>query len=156
MFLRRLIESFDHHTVPYAIVGGFAVALHGALRGTIDIDLVINLKRQDFLKAEEALAVCGLVPKLPLKAENVFDFRQEYIRNRNLIAWSFYNPKDPSEMVDIIITHDLSRLKTITLNHQGQKIRVLAIDSLIQMKKEAGRPQDREDIKALQRIKETA
>jgi len=36
-----------------------AVALHGAVRGTVDIDLVIRLREADFLRAERALISWG-------------------------------------------------------------------------------------------------
>ena len=60
----------------------------------------------------------GFEARLPVSGNEVFNFRKEYIKNKNLIAWSFYNPKEPSEIVDIIITHDLAKLKKkkISLN----------------------------------------
>ena len=42
MFLIRLVRALDKHKVDYAIVGGYAVALHGAIRGTVDVDLVLG------------------------------------------------------------------------------------------------------------------
>ena len=91
--------------------GGHAVALHGAVRGTVDLDLVLALSRGNFTAAEASLNGMGLESRLPLKAEEVFDFREEYIRNRNLIAWSFVNPADPTEIVDIILTEDLDSMQ---------------------------------------------
>jgi len=41
-FLESICRAFEQAKVPYAIVGGHAVALHGALRGTVDIDFVLN------------------------------------------------------------------------------------------------------------------
>lgn len=154
MFLFRIIDALKDHKVPYAVAGGFAVALHGAIRGTIDVDLVIRLRKKDFAAVEAALKSIGLVPRLPVTAEQVFDFRDEYIRNRNLIAWSFHNPQNPMEIVDVILTHDLSKLSTVTIPHQGRKIRVLSLDSLISMKEGTGRDQDGQDVKALRRLKE--
>ena len=43
MLLTRLCKEFNEHELKYAIAGGFAVALHGAVRGTIDVDLVLDL-----------------------------------------------------------------------------------------------------------------
>jgi len=100
--------------VPYALVGGYAVALHGAIRGTVDPDLVIRLEKAQFRKLEQAMEALGLMARLPVKADEVFDFREEYIRNRNLVAWSFYNPKNPLEKIDILITEDLRDINTVT------------------------------------------
>lgn len=55
MFLKRVVQALEKHKVHYAIVGGYAVALHGAVRGTIDIDLVISLNEKSFILAEAAL-----------------------------------------------------------------------------------------------------
>ncbi len=152
MFIKKVIQALIDQNVNYALVGGYAVALHGAIRGTIDIDLVININKSQFLAAEQALHAIGLHPRLPVSAAEVFDFREEYIRNKNLIAWSFYNPVNPLEVVDILITHDLKKIRTISKKVDRLTIRVASIPDLIAMKKQAGRPQDIEDIKALEKL----
>jgi hypothetical protein len=68
MFLERLIRTLNSHKLPYAIVGGYAVALHGAVRGTIDIDLVIQFQESHFIKLEKVLTEIGLESKIPVKA----------------------------------------------------------------------------------------
>lgn len=152
MFIQTVIESLNQHKVNYALVGGYAVALHGAIRGTVDIDLVISLDRAQFSKLEQAMTSIGLTPRLPVTAEEVFSFREEYIRNRNLIAWSFYNLANPLEVVDILITEDVREMQTVTMTVGKQKIVVASIKDLITMKRKAGRPQDLEDVKALERL----
>jgi hypothetical protein len=54
-FIQRVVKSLDKHNVRYALVGGYAVALHGAIRGTVDIDLVISLEKRQFAAAVAAL-----------------------------------------------------------------------------------------------------
>jgi len=155
MFLLRVAEALGKARVRYAVVGGYAVALHGAVRGTMDIDIVLRLDEKQFISAERALTSIGLVPRLPVTAAEVFRFREEYIRNRNLTAWSFVNPGVPSELVDIVLTHDLTNLETKTFRIQGRQVRVVGLDDLIAMKVASGRPQDREDIRALKALKGT-
>ncbi|MCF6257553.1 MAG: hypothetical protein L3K25_14865 [Gammaproteobacteria bacterium] len=152
MFLLALTNALDKHRVKYALVGGYAVALHGAVRGTVDVDIVIQLKQSAFNKAEQALMELGLQPRLPVSADDVFLFREEYIKNKNLIAWSFSNPDNPTEILDIIITEDLNDMEPVIKNIMGKNIRVADIASLIAMKTRSGRPQDIEDVKALQKI----
>lgn len=153
MFLLRVDAALGRARVPYALVGGYAVALHGAVRGTLDIDVVIRRQEAHFARAERALGSIGLQPRLPVTAREVFRFREEYIRNRNLIAWSFVNPAVPSELVDIVLTHDLADLSTETIRVQGRRIRVVALDDLIAIKLGSARPQDREDVRALQALR---
>jgi hypothetical protein len=152
MFITRVIGSLDQHKVLYALVGGYAVALHGVVRGTVDIDVVIALDKAQFTAAEQALLAIGLQSRLPVSSEEVFEFREEYIHNRNLIAWSFYHPKNPLEVVDILITEDVRNIATIEKKVDRLTIRIASISELIRMKTLSARPQDIEDVKALEKL----
>lgn len=153
-FLERVRATFEREKLPFALVGGYAVALLGAPRGTVDIDCIIRHTLEDFLRCDRALRRIGLVPRLPVTAKEIFEFREEYIRNRNLIAWSFLNPTNPIEIVDIIITTNLASVKTVVRKLGLAKIRVIAVEDLIKMKTGTHRPQDEADIKALERLRE--
>jgi len=150
MLIIKLAKAFKDHKIPYALVGGYAVALHGVTRGTIDIDLVINLDRKHYLAAEGILKGLGLAPKLPVTAQEVFLFRKEFIKKRNLIAWSFSNPERPIEVVDIIITENLKNLNVKRVFYHNQEIFIIGLQDLIKMKKKSKRPQDIEDVLALE------
>ncbi|MFH1017487.1 MAG: hypothetical protein V1798_04800 [Pseudomonadota bacterium] len=152
MFLLDLVEALTKAHVSYAVAGGYAVALHGAVRGTVDVDLVVALTESDYVNCENALKSIGLRPKLPVSAQDVFRFRKEYMEERNLRAWSFYDPKDPARLVDIIITYGKRTIQVKTISLAGKKVPVLAKKELIRMKRLAGRPQDLEDVKALESI----
>lgn len=152
MWVLRVIQALKLANVQYAIAGGYAVVLHGAVRGTVDLDLVLALSLGNLERAEVELKKLGLQSRIPVTAKEISQFRQEYISKRNLIAWSFVDPKDPSHVVDLIITHDLGDLTTVSKVVGGTKLTVLSLSSLIDMKKQAGRPQDMEDIKALEAL----
>lgn len=152
-FLSRVSKALDTAEVRYALVGGYAVALHGAVRGTVDIDLVLRWDLRDLEAAEAALSSIGLVSRLPLTADNVFQFRDEYIRNRNLIAWNFYNPQDLSEQVDIVISEDLKGKRRVRMETLDGPVQVLGRKDLIAMKRASGRPQDVADAEALEKLR---
>lgn len=152
MLIKEVIRSLDKHRVEYVLVGGYAVALHGAVRGTVDIDIAIALDRATFKRAETALEKVGLQSRLPVTAEEVFSFRQEYIEKRNMTAWSFANPRRPLDVVDILITEDAVRIEAVNKRAFGVNIRVAKIADLIAIKKKSGRAQDLEDIKALRKL----
>lgn len=154
MFVKKLIKAFDAGKLDYALVGGYAVVAHGAIRGTVDIDIILKNTKKDFILAEKILKKLGLVSKLPVSAAEVFEFRREYIKNRNLIAWSFVNADNPIEMVDIIITHDLRKMKKKLIPLGGIKVKILDIQDLIKMKSSTRRKQDKEDVKALKKIRD--
>ena len=150
--LERICAALRDSGLRYAVVGGYAVALHGAVRGTVDIDLVFPWEERTLVLAESALNGIGLVSTLPVSAGEVYAFRDEYVANRNLIAWKFHNPNDPLEQVDIIINYDLTGKRTKRVELASGPVRVLSIRDLIAMKRESGRPQDIEDIRALEQL----
>ena len=52
--------------------------------------------------------------------------------------------------VDIIITYDLATMRTAQVELAGGPVDILSIDDLIAMKRDSGRPQDLEDVRALE------
>jgi predicted nucleotidyltransferase len=151
-FLSRVCQALSARGVRYAIVGGHAVALHGAVRGTVDIDIALVWNKKSLLISEQTLGDLGLVSRLPVSAEDVFRFRDEYINNRNLIGWNFYNPDNPTEQVDVVINYDLKNKKLKRIKTADSTVNILNIKDLIKMKKACGRPQDIEDVNALEKL----
>lgn len=153
-FLLKLHRTLIAEGVRFAIVGGHAVALHGAVRGTLDVDIVIPRERQQFLLVHETLTKLGLTPRLPIEPTAVFSDRKQLISDRNMLAWSFQNRDDPLQVVDILITHDLNELSTVKIFvESNESLEVVGIDDLIEMKRAAGRPQDLADVEALEKLK---
>lgn len=142
MFFYDLIDAIDKAKLKYAVVGGYALALHGLLRATVDVDLVLSLNQKDFELIESILLKLGLQSRLPIKAREVIQFREEYIENRNLIAWSFADFKNPTRQVDILIALDLKKIVVEKVAVGGRKISVASLADLLKMKLKAGRPQD--------------
>ena len=151
--LEKVCGALRDAGVRYAVVGGYAVALHGAVRGTLDIDVALHWSRANLLRAETALQGLGLVSRLPVTGNEVYDFRDEYIANRGLVAWSFHNPGDPLEQVDIVIAYDLAGKRTLRVDLGSGTVQVLCIDDLIEMKRNSGRAQDLEDAAALEKLR---
>jgi len=152
-FLNRVCSALTENSVRYALVGGYAVALHGAVRGTIDVDIALAWNLKSLQAAERALNGIALVSRLPITADDVFQFRDEYITNRNLIGWDFYNPDNLAEQVDIVINYDLKGRRRVTIDTVAGAVRILGLRDLIEMKKASGRPQDLEDVRALEKLK---
>ena len=151
MFLYEIIDIFDRKKLNYALVGGYALALHGIVRATIDIDIVLSLKLADYELAEKCLGEIGLKSRIPVRAQDVIKMRKEYIKNRNLIAWSFVDYKNPLRQVDILIIKDLKNLDTISISVAGKKIAVASLKELLKMKSISARPQDLVDIESIKR-----
>jgi predicted nucleotidyltransferase len=149
MKLSKLANALKKGKINYMIVGGYAVNFHGYSRNTVDIDLIIKFTLSNLKKIEEILHQLGMVSRLPIDAVSVFKFRDEYIKNRNLIAWNFYNESDPTDQVDILINHDVNDFKSEKFKVGKMEFKVITKDDLIKMKKKAGRDKDLLDIKEL-------
>lgn len=149
MFLIEVINSLEKHKVNYALVGGYALALHGLVRATIDVDLVIQINKNQFMLIEKALNDIGLKSRLPISAKDVFNFRKEYITKRNMIAWSFVDYNAPSKIVDIIITEDLKKIKVKKISAMGKKISIASLSDLLRMKTDTGRAKDALDVEGI-------
>ena len=127
--------------------------MYGLPRGTIDVDIALHWTLQDLVRAEAVLKKLGLTSILPVTARDVYEHRDEYIQNRNLVAWNFRNPDIPLEQVDIIINYDLKGKLTNDVEMPQTTIPVLSVDDLIEMKRLSGREQDLEDAAALEKLR---
>lgn len=152
MFFFEIIDTFENEKLPYAIVGGYALALHGIVRATMDIDILLTLDQNNFERAEKCLLALNLRSRIPVRAQDIIKMRKEYIENRNLIAWSFVDFQNPSRQLDIIITMDLKDVTIEKVSVGGRKARVICLKDLMKMKIASGRPQDLVDVESI-RIK---
>lgn len=152
MFFTKLISTLNTNKIPYALTGGYAVALHGVVRATMDIDLVLMIETEVFEKFATIMKELGLQSRIPILAKELVEFREEYINKRNLIAWSFVNYKDPSQVVDVLITEDIRNLKIETINVGQLKLKIVSVKDLIRMKQISARPQDLIDITNLKNL----
>lgn len=151
MLFDQIIDEFHKEKISYAVVGGYALALHGIVRATIDIDFVLKIDLESYEKAEKALVRLGLTSRIPVRASDIIKMRKEFISKRNLIAWSFVDVNNPTKQVDILIVKDVSELAVVKISVHGKKISVASLESLLKMKSESKRPQDVIDIERIKR-----
>ena len=55
-----ILTALEEANVRYLVVGGVAVVIHGYLRTTIDLDLVLHLDRENLERALKAFETLGL------------------------------------------------------------------------------------------------
>ncbi|MBI2788071.1 MAG: hypothetical protein HYX59_05255 [Elusimicrobia bacterium] len=143
----------------YVVVGGLAVVLHGHLRLTADVDIVLDLEPVSARKAMEALKAIGLKARAPVDPAAFADpsQRESWIAGKNMTVFSLHSPADPLLILDLFVRYPIpfedlwSRSRTIDL--KGVKIQVASIDDLIAMKRAAARPLDMSDVEALEALK---
>jgi predicted nucleotidyltransferase len=158
MFYERVLTALSDAGVKFVVVGGVAVVLQGYLRTTQDVDLVVDLERENILKTLDVLTGLGLRPLVPVDVRDFADpaKRQDWIENRNMQVFSVRDWKDPFLSVDLFVREpvpydDLER-RADQVDVAGKKVLVAAIEDLVTMKRDAGRPVDLVDIQKLESI----
>lgn len=106
-----LLRALSAAGVDFVVVGGVAVVLHGHPRMTVDLDLVVELSAPNVRAALDALREAGLVPRLPVPAEQFSDpeIRRRWVEERNLTVFSLHDPTDPRREVDLFATEPIPR-----------------------------------------------
>lgn len=152
----EILEVLAKHDVRFVIAGGVAVGLHGFVRATKDMDLVMDFSAGNVEKFAAALKEIGFVPKVPIKISDLADEkkRESWIKEKNAVVMSFYNPGDLFFQVDVFLGKDAANVASVDKRVRDLIIKVASLDELIKMKKEAGRPRDLIDLKQLEEIKE--
>jgi len=155
-----LFKALNEANVQYVVVGGIATILHGYVRATSDIDLVVDLHVDEATKVIAVLTDAGYQPKVPVQAIEFADAskRQQWIDEKGMQVFSMYQPENPLLTIDLFVKQPISyeelNTRAVTMELDGIKVRVCSIDDLIKMKKLAGRDKDLADIEHLTRIKE--
>ncbi len=157
-YCEKLLRELHRGKVPYLVVGGMAVNLHGYDRATGDLDILVSLKTADVKRLVQAIKVIGFKPRLPVSLDDFADpeKRRVWIEEKNMLVFSVYNPELEFEHVDILIVDDINFSQAYRRREDVKTgdmvISLISIPDLIRMKKKAGRKTDMIDIEALEAI----
>jgi hypothetical protein len=158
VFIRELFEALGSRDIPYAVIGGVAVNLHGIPRMTYDVDIVVAMDEPSLRACREVLESLGLRCRLPLVLEELapLDRRLELERDRNLRAITFTDPSNPLREVDVLVAPsrdpDGVSERAVVMQSGRTTVRVASVADIIAMKQLSGRPQDMADIAHLVRL----
>jgi hypothetical protein len=153
--IERVLAALGEAGVQYLIVGGVAVVMHGHLRTTADLDLVIDLEPANARRAIDALTGLGLRPRAPVPAHAFADVeqRESWIETKNMVVFSLWDPSDPTFDVDLFVREPFefepAYRRRVEVSLGTVSANVVALDDLLALKRSAGRSQDLADIEAL-------
>lgn len=159
--MRRILDllaALNDAGVDYVVVGGVAVVLRGHARMTVDLDLALDLTTDNISTALGVLQRSGLVPRLPVAAEQFADpeTRRSWVEQRNLVAFTLHDPADALREVDLLASSPVPFSTLLAgsemLDVAGVPVRVASVEHLIAMKRATGRAQDLADIDALSQL----
>ena len=136
------------------------MVIRGYPRFTADLDLIVDLDPEEARKTVRVLTECGLVPTVPVNAQDFVnaDIRRSWIEDKGMTVFSMIDPTDSFRHVDLFVSHpiDFEELwgGSDLLDLDGVVVRTASVDHLVAMKRAAGRPKDLEDVDALETLRE--
>lgn len=133
-----LLAVLGRHRVEFVVIGGFALAFHGVVRATKDVDIVPEPSVENLARLWEALAELEARPgELAGGGNWILDTRLGRI---DVMQWV----KGIDSYADLRAAAAEQDVPEI-----GFRLIVAGFDDLVTMKEEAGRDQDLIDITAL-------
>lgn len=155
-----IVKALNDAKVQYLIVGGLAVNAHGFVRLTRDVDIVLHLEKNNVVRGLNALFKAGFRLAIPEKPE-VFanaKTRERWRREKNMITLKLWSDEHRRTPVDIFV-YEPFNFEQESAKASAQEVcpgvfaPVVSLKTLLKMKREAGRPQDLEDIRELKRAR---
>ena len=137
------ISALNDNHVDYVLVGGYSVILHGYSRSTGDMDLLVRVTEENYMKLTRAFRQFGM-PMFDMTKEKFLD---------NQVNDVFTFGRQPSA-IDIMTAIKGSLFDQLFDNSQIRevddiKIRTIQLRDLIEVKKASGRFKDLDDIEKL-------
>jgi len=158
MYYEEVFRELGRQKVRYMVIGGMAIVLHGIVRLTADLDIMIDLRRENVLKLVSAMENLGYTPRVPVDARDFADAekRKTWIKEKNMEVFSFFDPKTPLHLVDVLVKEPLdfeeAYARKVTVEAAGILIPVVSIKDLITLKQIPKREKDLDDLKSLKKL----
>lgn len=153
-----VLKALNDAGVRYLVVGGVAVVLHGHLRTTADLDLVVGLQSENVGRALEALERSGFRPRPPVPLRSFADprVRRSWIEDKNMRVFSLWHEELPGFEVDLFVEEPLDfeaaweRRVEVPLDSTAAP--VVCLEDLLAIKRAAGRAHDLDDVAVLEML----
>jgi predicted nucleotidyltransferase len=159
--IEAIVRALNDAGIRYLMVGGLAVNAHGYARMTRDVDLVIQLEPSNTERGLRALLDAGYRLMIPEPPEAFADpaKREAWRREKGMIVLKLWSDEHRRTPVDVFVYEpfpfDREYEAAVWVEvAPGLKAPVVSLPTLLQMKREAGRPRDLDDINELQRSEE--
>ncbi|MEK7468459.1 MAG: DUF6036 family nucleotidyltransferase [Planctomycetota bacterium] len=157
--VQTIFRALNRARVRYLLVGGLAVVAHGYVRMTADVDLIVDLKEKNLLRALEVFRKLGYRPRVPVSIEQFADsrLRSLWVRKRNMKVFSLFSDRYAMTEVDLFVKAPFPFAKAFSRRRRlevvpGVRASIAGYKDLLFLKRKAGRPQDLQDIRALQSL----
>lgn len=147
--IKTLIHNLGKNNVRYLLVGGFAMAFHGHVRATNDIDLWIKNTPENMLNLKNALLETGIAEANAMR-----------ITTQLVAGFTMFNLLETDFKIDLL--HNLKMFKESDFDqcferakiadYEGLKIPVIDASDLLHEKKQISVEKDTADISFLDEL----
>lgn len=140
--ISRIAAELKETGIPYMIIGGQAVLLHGVPRMTKDIDITLGVDTQDLDRVVKCVAAIGL--------EIIPDHFESFVEKTFVLPAQH---RESSIRVDFIFSYipyerqAIDRANPVIL--KGEPVMFASVEDVIIHKCFAGRPRDLEDARSI-------
>lgn len=157
--VEAIVKALNGAGVKYLIVGGLAVNAHGFQRFTDDMDLVIGLEPENIKRGLRVLQAVGYQTSVPITPEEFAnpELRETWRKEKNMVVlklWSDVHRRTPIDVFvyepfDFESEYASAKWEEIL---PAVKAPVIGLETLVAMKRAAGRPLDVADITTLEEV----
>ncbi|MGB4860288.1 MAG: hypothetical protein WBP11_13310 [Dokdonella sp.] len=153
-----VLTALAEANVRLVVVGGVAVVLHGRVRATQDIDLVVDLEAVNVAKLISVLSTHGFATVADVDATELADprTRDVWLEEYGMDVLRFARNEPAGVQVDVFVRPPLpfERLwaNAVSTRLGEGRLHYAGIADLIESKRLADRPVDRVDIAELERL----
>ena len=143
MDTESLLKSLKEHRVKFVIIGATAFPVHGYSRATLDIDIFIKPETSNAEKTLSALKNFGY---------DVQDIAVDELLTKKILIRQYLVETDIHPYVKGVSFEEVWKNK-VKAKFGDTFAWFASLNDLIKMKRAAGRPKDREDLKYLLKLK---
>ena len=142
---QNLIKKLNAGQIEYAVCGGWAMAIHGVARATVDIDLLVlseNLEQVWKIAQDLGYQYEGL----PLSFDGIIEIRRISkidAESKTLLTLDF-----------LLVTEGLKKVWRTreNIDFENDTVWTVSREGLTYMKKLSGRPKDLNDVESLEEL----
>jgi len=156
MYYENVFRSLQKNNIRYAVAGGVALVLHGVVRFTAGLDLIVDLEQENLKRFIQVMTELGYRPRNPVQAADFLSpaIRNGWKREKSMEVFSFVDPVQPMALIDVFIDEKIPFAEIakdfVTISAKTIMIPVVSLRHLKVLKQKAGRPQDLADIEAIE------
>ena len=157
-YILDLIKDLIDNQVKFIVCGGVAVVLHGVERMTMDLNLSVDMSKENLEKLLSVIQKNNLTSRAPIPPESLLDrdILDAIVQGKGATVFTFVDNDKPYKQLDIFITDEYEYNAIVDQTEEfqiesGYRIKVVSIKKLIEMKKKIDpiREKDLHDIKLL-------